>query len=93
MTEVHKSSTHRLACLPSCCAICAKCTHGGTAFPSHGPSSGALVAKGELVRLLPEWSLPGAGIYAVTLKRTLLTRKVSAAIEALSAYLAELEEP
>ena len=28
------------------------------------------VANGELVRLLPEWSLPGAGIYAVTLKRT-----------------------
>ena len=51
------------------------------------------VANGELVRLLPDWSLPGAGIYAVTLKRTLLPRKVSAAIEALSAYLAALQAP
>lgn len=43
--------------------------------------------KGELVSLLPDWSLPGAGIYAVTLKRTLHPPKVSAAIEAIRHYL------
>lgn len=48
------------------------------------------VLNGELVLLLPDWVLPGAGIYAVTLKRTLQPPKVSAAIEALGAYLAAL---
>jgi LysR family transcriptional regulator, transcriptional activator for aaeXAB operon len=46
------------------------------------------VAQGMLVVLLPDWNLPGAGIYAVTLKRSLQPPKVSAAIEALSLYLA-----
>jgi len=46
------------------------------------------LASGELVLLLPDWALPGAGIYAVTLKRTLQPPKVSAAIEAISLYLA-----
>lgn len=38
-------------------------------------------------------SLPGAGIYAVTFRRSLLPRRVGAAIDALSAYLAALESP
>lgn len=46
--------------------------------------------SGELVLLLPNWALPGAGIYAVTLKRTLQPPKVSAAIAAISDYLAAL---
>lgn len=45
------------------------------------------VNSGALVRLLTDWRLPGAGIYAVTLKRTLQPPKVTAAIDALSAYL------
>lgn len=45
------------------------------------------VNGGALVPLLTDWHLPGAGIYAVTLKRTLQPPKVSAAIDALSAYL------
>lgn len=48
------------------------------------------LASGELVLLLPDWALPGAGIYAVTLKRTLQPPKVSAAIEAISHYLVAL---
>lgn len=50
----------------------------------------AAVSRGALVVLLPEWNLPGAGIYAVTLKRTLQPPKVTAAIEALSIYLGTL---
>lgn len=45
------------------------------------------VSSGALVVLLTDWHLPGAGIYAVTLKRTLQPPKVTAAIDALSAYL------
>ncbi|MNV63747.1 LysR substrate binding domain protein [compost metagenome] len=45
------------------------------------------VNSGALVPLLTGWHLPGAGIYAVTLKRTLQPPKVTAAIDALSAYL------
>jgi DNA-binding transcriptional LysR family regulator len=48
------------------------------------------LGNGELVLLLPDWALPDAGIYAVTLKRTLQPPKVSAAIEAISLYLAAL---
>lgn len=48
------------------------------------------LASGELILLLPAWVLPGAGIYAVTLKRTLQPPKVSAAIAAISDYLAAL---
>lgn len=48
------------------------------------------LSNGELVLLLPNWALPGAGIYAVTLKRTLQPPKVSAAIGAISSYLAAL---
>jgi DNA-binding transcriptional LysR family regulator len=48
------------------------------------------LSNGELVLLLPSWALPGAGIYAVTLKRTLQPPKVSAAITAISDYLASL---
>ena len=51
------------------------------------------LASGELVLLLPDWALPGAGIYAVTLKRTLQPPKVSAAIEAIGDYLAALQAP
>ena len=46
------------------------------------------LVSGDLVLLLPDWALPGAGIYAVTLKRTLQPPKVSAAIAAISNYLA-----
>ncbi len=45
------------------------------------------LSNGELVLLLPNWALPGAGIYAVTLKRTLQPPKVSAAIAAITDYL------
>lgn len=48
------------------------------------------VSRGELVVLLPKWDLPGAGIYAVTLKRTLQPPKVTVAIEALRIYLGTL---
>jgi LysR family transcriptional regulator, transcriptional activator for aaeXAB operon len=48
------------------------------------------LSNGELELLLPSWALPGAGIYAVTLKRTLQPPKVSAAIEAISRYLSVL---
>lgn len=44
----------------------------------------------QLIRLLPDWNLPGAGIYAVTLKRSLQPPKVKAAITAISDYLAKL---
>lgn len=46
--------------------------------------------NGKLVLLLPSWALPGAGIYAVTLKRTLQPPKVSKAIAAISEYLSSL---
>lgn len=45
--------------------------------------------NGRLQVLLTDWSLPGAGIFAVTLKRNLQPKKVSAAIEALSQFLAK----
>lgn len=45
------------------------------------------VSHGALVGLLPDWHLPGAGIYAVTLKRSLQPPKVTAAIDALSAFI------
>ncbi len=48
------------------------------------------LSNGELVLLLPDWALPGAGVYAVTLKRTLQPPKVRVAIEAISAYLNSL---
>lgn len=48
------------------------------------------LSNGELVLLLPNWALPGAGIYAVTLKRTLQPPKVSAAIAAITDYLSVL---
>ena len=51
------------------------------------PTVQADLASGLLQELLPDWSLPGAGVYAVTLKRTLQPPKVVAAIEALSSYL------
>lgn len=47
--------------------------------------------QGELVQLLPQWHLAGAGLYAVTLKRTLQPAKVRLAIQALQDYLTELE--
>lgn len=50
----------------------------------------AAVSSGALVQLLTNWHLPGAGIYAVTLKRTLQPPKVTAAIDAMSEYLKAL---
>ncbi|MBU2985602.1 LysR family transcriptional regulator [Saccharophagus degradans] len=47
--------------------------------------------QGQLVLLLPSWELPGAGIYAVTLKRTLQPPKVSAAIAAINEYIAAIQ--
>jgi len=46
------------------------------------------IARGQLIALLPDWQLPGAGIYAVTLKRSLQPAKVTAAIDALTTFLA-----
>ncbi|MCH8619246.1 LysR family transcriptional regulator [Undibacterium sp. TS12] len=45
--------------------------------------------EGTLVALLNNWKLPGAGIFAVTLKRSLQPQKVRVAIDALNQYLAE----
>ncbi|MBR7778586.1 LysR family transcriptional regulator [Undibacterium rugosum] len=45
------------------------------------------IQQGSLVRLLPEWSLHGGGIFAVTLKRKLQPPKVQAAIVALTRFL------
>ena len=41
------------------------------------------IAEGRMVRLLPEWSLPGGGIYAVFPALIQRSQKVSAFIEAL----------
>lgn len=41
----------------------------------------------RLVTVLDSWQLPGAGIFAVTLKRGLQPQKVRAAIEALAQFL------
>jgi len=41
------------------------------------------IAAGRLVRLLPEWSLPGGGIYAVFPALVQRSQKVSVFIEAL----------
>ncbi|GGY80940.1 LysR family transcriptional regulator [Cellvibrio zantedeschiae] len=46
------------------------------------------VAAGRLVRLLPEWSLPGGGIYAVYPQSVQRSQKVSVLIEALKARYA-----
>ena len=43
--------------------------------------------SGRLVAVLEDWQLPGAGIFAVTLKRGLQPQKVRAAIEALTQFL------
>lgn len=43
--------------------------------------------EGRLVRLLPEWSLPPFGIYAVTPRRDAQPAKVKVAIEALRRHL------
>ncbi|MFZ6656727.1 LysR substrate-binding domain-containing protein [Undibacterium sp. TJN19] len=44
---------------------------------------------GTLVTVLKDWQLPGAGFYAVTLKRELQPQKVNAAIKALADFLAK----
>jgi len=50
------------------------------------------IDKGELILLLPDCKLPGAGIYAVTHKRNLQPPKVKAAISAINDYLAEQQQ-
>ena len=45
--------------------------------------------EGRLVSILKDWQLPGAGIFAVTLKRGLQPQKVRAAIDALSQFLSK----
>ena len=45
------------------------------------------VARGELVRVLPDWELPGPDIYAVTASRLGMDAKVTAFLEHLSAAL------
>lgn len=45
------------------------------------------LTQGALVQVMDEWSLSGAGLYAVTLKRTLQPAKVRFAINALHEYL------
>lgn len=46
--------------------------------------------EGRLLRLLPRWSLPGYGIYAVTPRRDAQPAKVRVAIEALRRHLGGL---
>lgn len=54
-------------------------------IPSYAVSQD--LRTGRLVALLEDWQLPGAGIFAVTLKRGLQPQKVRAAIEALTQFL------
>jgi len=54
-------------------------------LPSYAVSQD--LRTGRLVALLEDWQLPGAGIFAVTLKRGLQPQKVRAAIEALTQFL------
>ncbi|MFZ6873566.1 LysR substrate-binding domain-containing protein [Undibacterium sp. Di27W] len=54
-------------------------------LPSYAVSQD--LRAGRLVTVLDNWQLPGAGIFAVTLKRGLQPQKVRAAIEALTQYL------
>ncbi|WP_137895508.1 LysR family transcriptional regulator [Ramlibacter sp. 2FC] len=51
------------------------------------PSTEALVARGELVRLLPQWSLPEGGIYAVYAPGRHVAAKVRAFIDFYQARL------
>lgn len=53
------------------------------------PSTEALVARGELVRLLPQWSLPEGGIYAVYAPGRHVAAKVRAFIAFYQARLAQ----
>ncbi|MFZ6743331.1 LysR substrate-binding domain-containing protein [Undibacterium sp. JH2W] len=54
-------------------------------LPSYAVSQD--LRSGRLMTVLDNWQLPGAGIFAVTLKRGLQPQKVRAAIEALTQYL------
>ncbi|PXX43178.1 LysR family transcriptional regulator [Undibacterium pigrum] len=54
-------------------------------LPSYAVSND--LRSGRLVAVLEDWQLPGAGIFAVTLKRGLQPQKVRAAIEALTQFL------
>ncbi|MFZ6767335.1 LysR family transcriptional regulator [Undibacterium sp. Di26W] len=55
-------------------------------LPSHAIDKA--LREGSLITVLTDWTLPLAGIYAVTLKRGLQPQKVQAAIEALGSFLA-----
>ncbi len=52
-----------------------------------GPDAAPLLADGRAVAVLPDWSLPPLGVYAVTAQRDSQPAKVRAAIAALQAYL------
>lgn len=54
-------------------------------LPSYAVSQD--LRENRLVTVLDKWQLPGAGIFAVTLKRGLQPQKVRAAIEALAQFL------
>ncbi|WP_363796364.1 LysR family transcriptional regulator [Lysobacter firmicutimachus] len=51
------------------------------------PDALPLLADGRAVPVLPEWSLPSLGVYAVTAQRDSQPAKVRQAIAALQAYL------
>lgn len=53
-------------------------------------NAGAGIRENRLVRLLPEWSLPRAGIYAVYPSGPQVPRKVRSFIDFYQQYLAEL---
>lgn len=52
------------------------------------PDVAAELADGRLLRILPDWSVPDIGVYAVTPRREAQPAKVRHAIEALRVYLA-----
>jgi DNA-binding transcriptional LysR family regulator len=51
------------------------------------PDAAPLLADGRAVRVLPEWSMPPLGVFAVTAQRDAQPAKVRMAIAALQAYL------
>ncbi|MFZ6720878.1 LysR family transcriptional regulator [Undibacterium sp. Ji49W] len=54
-------------------------------LPSYAAANA--LRDGRLIAVLKDWTLPLAGVYAVTLKRALQPQKVQAAIEALGDFL------
>jgi len=52
-----------------------------------GPDAAPLLASGQAVLVLPEWSMPPMGVYALTVQRDSQPAKVRLAIAAIRDYL------